>query len=50
MPRSTNAPARKQRRKKILKEAKGYFGHKSIGYKSAKEQVTRTNLHFHRTV
>ncbi|PJF33254.1 MAG: 50S ribosomal protein L20, partial [Phototrophicales bacterium] len=29
MPRVTNAPATKKRRKKILKRAKGYFGNKS---------------------
>ncbi|MDD3735683.1 MAG: 50S ribosomal protein L20, partial [Bacteroidales bacterium] len=26
MPRATNAPASKARRKKILKQTKGYFG------------------------
>ena len=29
----------RRRRKKWLKLAKGYWGHKSIGYKVAKQQV-----------
>lgn len=32
----------KAKRKKIIKKAKGYFGHKSIGYRSAKEQVRKS--------
>lgn len=32
----------RQRRKKWLKLAKGYFGHKSIGFKVAKQQVVKS--------
>ena len=39
MPRATNAPAYNKRRKKMLKQAKGYFGNKSRLYKYAKEAV-----------
>ncbi|MGL5522168.1 MAG: 50S ribosomal protein L20 [Metamycoplasmataceae bacterium] len=31
----------RQRRKKWIKLAKGYFGHKSIGFKVAKQQVVK---------
>ncbi|MCR8613376.1 MAG: 50S ribosomal protein L20 [Mycoplasma sp.] len=40
--RSRNVPATRKRRKKWLKLAKGYFGHKSIGYKVAKQQVMKS--------
>jgi large subunit ribosomal protein L20 len=39
MPRTTNAPASRKRRKKVLKYAKGYFGNKSKLYRYAKEAV-----------
>ncbi len=39
MPRATNSPAYRKRRKKMLKQAKGYFGNKSRLYKYAKEAV-----------
>ncbi|MEE3928113.1 50S ribosomal protein L20 [Mycoplasmopsis ciconiae] len=32
----------RQRRKKWIKLAKGYFGHKSIGYKVAKQAVVKS--------
>ena len=41
MVRVTNIPATRQRRKKILKLAKGYWGHRSKLYKNAKETVMR---------
>ena len=41
MPRVTNAPATKQRRKKVLKKASGYFGNKSRLYRYAKDAVDR---------
>jgi large subunit ribosomal protein L20 len=43
MARAKNVVATKARRKKVLKAAKGYFGHKSIGFKTAKEQVRKSN-------
>jgi large subunit ribosomal protein L20 len=39
MPRATNAPASRKRRKKVVKMAKGYFGNKSKLYRYAKEAV-----------
>ena len=41
MPRATNAPARKDRRKKILKQAKGYFGRRKNVYTVAKNAVEK---------
>ena len=41
MPRVKRGPKRKNRRTKILKAAKGYFGMKSRGHRIAKEQVER---------
>jgi len=43
MARAKSAVTKRRRHKKVLKQAKGYFGHKSIGYKSAKEQVRKSN-------
>ena len=39
MARSTNSPASRKRRKKVLKYAKGYFGNKSKLFRYAKEAV-----------
>ena len=39
MPRTTNSPASRKRRKKVLKYAKGYFGNKSKLFRYAKEAV-----------
>jgi len=39
MPRATNAPASRKRRKKVLTYAKGYFGNKSKLFRYAKEAV-----------
>ena len=39
MPRVKGGPVARQRRKKILKLAKGYFGSKHLLYKTANEQV-----------
>src|SRR4030081_2853020 len=41
MPRVKRGPKRKNRRAKILKLAKGYYGMKSRGHRVAKEQVER---------
>jgi len=41
MPRVKRGPKRKNRRGKILKLAKGYYGMKSRGHRIAKEQVER---------
>ena len=39
MPRVTNSPASRKRRKRVLKYAKGYFGNKSKLFRYAKEAV-----------
>jgi len=41
MPRSTNKPASRARRKKVIKKAKGYFGNKSRLFRYAKDAVER---------
>ena len=41
MVRVSNAPTKRKRRRKILKQAKGYRGARSKLYKSAKETVMR---------
>jgi large subunit ribosomal protein L20 len=42
MPRTTNAVARKRRKKKVLKQAKGYYGRKHSSYRYANEQLMRS--------
>ena len=41
MPRATNNPAARRRKKKILKQARGYFGGRSKLYRTAREAVQR---------
>ena len=41
MNRVTNSPVTHRRRKEIVKEAKGGFGHQSKPFKTAKEHVMR---------
>ncbi|MFB6264979.1 MAG: 50S ribosomal protein L20 [Bradymonadaceae bacterium] len=41
MPRVTRGPETRKRRKKILKEAKGYYGGRHRYFKNAKETVHR---------
>ena len=41
MPRSTHAAARKKRKKKIFKAAKGYFGGRKNLYRTAKDAVEK---------
>jgi len=48
MPRSVNAVASKRRRKKILKQAKGYFGARSKVYTVAKNAVEKGMLYAYR--
>lgn len=48
MSRSTNAVARKRRRKKVLKQAKGYWGRKHSSYRFANEQVMRSGQYAYR--
>ena len=48
MARAINAVARKRRKKKVLKEAKGYFGRKHSSYRLANEQVMRSGAYAYR--
>jgi large subunit ribosomal protein L20 len=48
MPRATNAVARKRRKKKVLDQAKGYFGRKHSSYRLANEQVMRSDAYAYR--
>ena len=41
MPRAVDGPKRKNHRKKILKQAKGYWGRRGSNYKVAKDAVTK---------
>jgi large subunit ribosomal protein L20 len=48
MPRVTNAPASRRRRKRVLEQAKGYFGSKSKLYRYATEAVSHALLYAYR--
>jgi large subunit ribosomal protein L20 len=48
MPRSTNSPASRKRRKKTLKEARGYFGNKSKLFRYAKDAVAHAGQYAYR--
>ena len=48
MVRTKYAPARKRKKKRILKAAKGYYGAKSRLYRTAKEAVTRSLVYAYR--
>jgi large subunit ribosomal protein L20 len=48
MPRTTGAPARKARKRKILKEARGYFGGRKNLYRTAKDAVEKGWEHAYR--
>ncbi len=48
MSRATNAVARKRRRKKVLDQAKGYYGRKHSSYRLANEQVMRSGQYAYR--
>ena len=48
MPRSVNSVASRQRRKKILKQAKGYFGRRKNVWTVAKNAVDKAMLYAYR--
>ncbi len=48
MPRSVNAVASRRKRKKILKEARGYFGARSKVYTVAKNAVEKAGVYAYR--
>jgi large subunit ribosomal protein L20 len=45
MPRATNAPASRRRRKKIIKEAKGFRGRRSKLFRYAKNAVMKARVY-----
>jgi len=48
MPRSVNSVAKRRRRKKILKQAKGYFGRRKNVYTVAKNAVEKAMTYAYR--
>src|SRR5918992_1900369 len=48
MPRATNAVARKRRRKKVLRRARGYWGRKHSSHRLAREQLMRSGAYAYR--
>jgi|TARA_B110000503_G_scaffold137842_1_gene222806 large subunit ribosomal protein L20 len=48
MPRSVNAVAKRARRKKVLKQAKGYFGRRKNVWTVAKNAVDKAMLYAYR--
>lgn len=48
MPRVRRGPKRAQKRKRILKDAKGFFGARSKAYRVAKEAVDRAHQYAYR--
>jgi large subunit ribosomal protein L20 len=48
MPRATSAPARNKKKRKLFKEAKGYFGGRKNLYRVAKDAVEKGWQHAYR--
>lgn len=48
MPRAVDGTRRKDRRKKILKEAKGFYGRRSTNFRTAKDAVTKAGQYAYR--
>ena len=48
MPRATNGPARNKARKRILRDARGYYGARGKHRKLAKQQVIRSGVYAYR--
>ena len=48
MPRATNSPASRKRRKRMLQKAKGYRGFRSKLYRYAKDAVYKAQQHAYR--
>ena len=48
MPRANSSVPRHRRHRKIVKQAKGYYGARSRTYKSAKDAVVRAGLYAYR--
>ncbi|MFA7671940.1 MAG: 50S ribosomal protein L20 [Sphaerochaetaceae bacterium] len=48
MPRAVDGTKRKDRRKKILDQAKGYWGRRGTNFRSAKDAVTKAGQYAYR--
>ena len=48
MPRSNSSVPRHRRHRKVVKQAKGYYGARSRNFKSAKEAVSKAGLYSYR--
>jgi large subunit ribosomal protein L20 len=48
MPRAVDGTRRKDNRKKIVKQAKGYFGRRSTNMRTAKDAVTKAGQYAYR--
>ena len=48
MPRATNSPASRKRRKRVLKQAKGFRGCRSKLYRYAKDAVRKAKIYNYR--
>jgi len=48
MPRAIDGSKRKEHRKKILKQAKGYWGRRGSNFKTAKDAVTKSLAYAYR--
>ena len=48
MPRANSSVPRHRRHRKIVKQAKGYYGARSRTFKSAKDAVVKAGLYAHR--
>jgi large subunit ribosomal protein L20 len=48
MPRVKRSVAARKKRRKVLDEAKGYFGQSSISYRKAKEQLAKSDVYAYR--
>tara|TARA_S200000501_G_scaffold378011_1_gene438660 strand:+ start:21031 stop:21372 length:342 start_codon:yes stop_codon:yes gene_type:complete len=48
MPRANSSIPRRRRHKKIIKQAKGYFGSRSKNFKTAKDAVIKAGLYAYR--
>jgi large subunit ribosomal protein L20 len=48
MPRAVDGTRRKDRRKKILQDAKGFYGRRSTNFRTAKDAVTKAGQYAYR--
>jgi large subunit ribosomal protein L20 len=48
MPRAIDGTRHKKRRKKVLKQAKGYWGRRSTNYRTAKDAVAKALVYAYR--